>query len=130
MSIKKITLALACMLFVTALQAQNSGKNQSVVFQTNGTCQSCKNKIENNIAYEKGVKDVNFDLATSKVRITYNPKKTDPQKLQAAIRNLGYTAEADTPGCQKNCGSNCGGCGNHQQGKPCNHQENGQHNCH
>lgn len=130
MSIKKITLALACLLFVTALQAQNSGKNQSVVFQTNGTCQSCKNKIENNIAYEKGVKDVNFDLATSKVRITYNPKKTDPQKLQAAIRNLGYTTEPDSPDCKKKCSGNCGGCGNHQHGKPCNHQENGQHNCH
>ncbi|MBR5664852.1 MAG: cation transporter, partial [Bacteroidales bacterium] len=118
MSIKKITLALACLLFVTALQAQNSGKNQSVIFQTNGTCQSCKNKIENNIAYEKGVKDVNFDLATSKVRITYNPKKTDPQKLQAAIRNLGYTAEPDSPDCKKNAAGTAAVAGTTSKANP------------
>ena len=111
MKTRKLLCILACLLFVTAMQAQTGGKFQQVTFQTNGTCQSCKNKIENNIAYEKGVKDVNFDLATSKVRITYNGKKTDPQKLQKAIRALGFTAEPDTPGCRKNCGSSCGsGC--------------------
>ena len=111
MKTRKLLCVLACLLFVTAMQAQTGGKFQQVIFQTNGTCQSCKNKIENNIAYEKGVKEVNFDLATGKVRITYNEKKTDPQKLQTAIRALGFTAEPDTPGCQKNCGSSCGsGC--------------------
>ena len=111
MNIRKIALALIGMLFVTALQAQNSENYKQVTFQTNGTCQSCKNKIENNIAYEKGVKEVNFDLATGKVRITYNKKKTDPQKLQTAIRALGFTAEPDSPDCKKNCGSSCGsGC--------------------
>ena len=113
MKTRKLLCTLACLLFVTAMQAQTGGKFQQVIFQTNGTCQSCKNKIENNIAYEKGVKEVNFDLATGKVRITYNVKKTDPKKLQAAIRALGYTAEPDSPDCKKSCSGQCGGCGNH-----------------
>ncbi|MBO4402967.1 MAG: heavy-metal-associated domain-containing protein [Bacteroidales bacterium] len=114
MKTKKLSSIIICLLFATAMQAQTSGKFQQVIFQTNGKCQSCKNKIESNISYEKGVKEVNYDLATSKVCITYNVKKTDPQKLQAAIRALGYTAEPDSKDCQKSCsgscGGNCGGC--------------------
>ena len=91
--IKRIASSLICLFFFAALQAQNSESFQQVIFQTNGTCNSCKNKIEYALTYEKGVKKVNYDLATSKVSVTYNEKKTTPQKLQKAIQDLGFKAE-------------------------------------
>ena len=78
---KSITSTLVCLFFFAALQAQTNNGFKKVVFQTNGTCNSCKNKIEYALAYEKGVKTVNYDLATSKVSVTYNEKKTTPQKI-------------------------------------------------
>ena len=125
MNIRKIALALIGMLFVTALQAQNSENYKQVTFQTNGTCTSCKNKIEHALAYEKGVKDVNYDLATSKVTVLYNVKKTNTQKLQKAIFETGYQAEIVTEK-KEGCGH---ACGNNNSGHSCGNSGNSGHGC-
>ena len=46
-----------------------------------------------NIAFEKGVKDLKVDLEKKLVSITYDPSKTSVEKLAAAIARLGYKAE-------------------------------------
>ncbi len=56
-------------------------------------CASCQAKIEKNIAYEKGVKDLVVDLPTKIVTITYRTDKTSPEKLEKAIQKLGYKTE-------------------------------------
>ena len=78
------------------LQAQNKDKKkkmEEVTFLTNLHCENCKKKIEKNISWEKGVKDLHVDLDDKKVTILYDPAKTNPEKLQAAIEKLGYTCE-------------------------------------
>ena len=89
-----------------------SEKWQKVVIQTNGTCQACKDKIEKGLAYEKGVKDVNYELATAKVTISYDAEKTSVQKLKEAIAKLGYKADdvaaTETKPCSKTCTKPCG----------------------
>lgn len=78
-----------------AFQAKKSkpAANKEVVFQTNIHCKNCCKKVEENIAFEKGVKALSVKLEDKTVKITYDPSKTDEAKLQAAIRKLGYTAE-------------------------------------
>jgi copper chaperone CopZ len=56
-------------------------------------CEGCKAKIDKNIAFEKGVKGLEADLATKTVTIKYNPKKTDAEKLEKAIQKLGFKTE-------------------------------------
>ena len=85
------------MLLVMGANAQKVSKTQVVSIQTNGTCQSCKDKIEQGLAYEKGVKDVEYDLATSIVKVTYNGEKTDVEKLRKAINKLGFIADGQEP---------------------------------
>lgn len=65
----------------------------NVVFLTNLNCEHCKKKIEENIAFEKGVKDLHVDVASKKVEITFDAAKTDTLKLGNAIRHLGYEAK-------------------------------------
>ncbi|MDR0367859.1 MAG: heavy-metal-associated domain-containing protein, partial [Bacteroidales bacterium] len=91
------------MMIATAANAQTPTKWSEVVIQTNGTCQACKNKIESNIAYEKGVKTVSYDLATAKVKIVYNAEKTSPDNLCKAINKLGYTTNAASASQGKSC---------------------------
>ena len=93
---KLLTSALALFLCLT-LNAQNapekSKKSKTVVFAVGMHCESCKKRIENNIGFEKGVKDLQADLSAQTVTIKYDPKKTTPETLQQAIIKLGYTCE-------------------------------------
>ena len=53
----------------------------------------CVRKITENISFEKGVKDLEISLEDKEVTVTYDPAKTDPDRLAEAIRSLGYTVE-------------------------------------
>ena len=66
-------------------------KTEEVVFLTNIFCDNCRKKIEKNIAWEKGVKDLEVNLEQKTVKILYDPQKTDREKLRKAIEKLGYT---------------------------------------
>ncbi len=119
----KYLLSASLILITIGGNAQQPPKKKTIVIQTNGTCESCQHKIENNIAFEKGVKDVVYDLATSKVTITYNPKKNNESELTTAIKKLGFTAEVCT-NTSANDSIRENPSGNH------NHNHNHQHHKH
>ncbi len=56
-------------------------------------CEACVAKIEKNIAFEKGVKDLKVDLKTKLVTVKYRTDKTSPEKLEKAIKDLGFKTE-------------------------------------
>ena len=64
-----------------------------VVFATSIHCANCGKKVQENISFEKGVKDLKVDVPTKLVTVTFNPAKTDTLKLKAALKKLGYSAE-------------------------------------
>jgi len=78
----------------TGMQAQQEEpKEKEVKIQTSAICGMCKERIEGNMAFEKGVKSVSLDDETKIVTITYKTDKTDPDKLRKAISKLGYDAD-------------------------------------
>lgn len=78
-------------------QEKKDNKNETVVFNVSMDCMGCKNKIEKNIAFEKGVKDLDVNLENKTVKVTYDTRKTSKENLIAAIKKLGYDAEVETP---------------------------------
>mgnify|MGYP002515905759 FL=1 len=68
------------------------GEIKTVVFSTDLHCQKCVNKINDNLAFEKGVKDLKVDLKAHTITVKYDTSKTSVEKLAAAIKKLGYTA--------------------------------------
>jgi copper chaperone CopZ len=68
-----------------------------ITFSVNMHCDHCKKKIESNLPFEKGVKDLKVNLEDKQVCINYDAKKTDKEKLQKAIEKLGYTATEIQP---------------------------------
>ena len=64
-----------------------------VVFATSIHCANCSKKVQENISFEKGVKDLKVDVPTKQVTVTFNTAKTDTTKLKKAINKLGYSAE-------------------------------------
>ncbi len=59
-----------------------------VVFATNMHCENCVKKINENIAFLKGVKDLKVSLKDQTIKIKYDRRKTDEKTLAAAIKNL------------------------------------------
>lgn len=79
---------------VNISQAQDAEpKEKKIKIQTSAICGMCEERIESNMAYEKGVKSVELDDKTKIVTITYKTAKTDPEKLRKAISKLGYDAD-------------------------------------
>ena len=93
----------SCGLFILGPQLSFAAGTPSAVYQNDKkdvkksmTCKNCVKKIEGNIPFEKGVKDLKVSLEDKLVTITYDPSKTDEETLCKAIEKLGYTAEKVT----------------------------------
>lgn len=52
-------------------------------------CQNCEDKIKGNMRFEKGVVKIETDREKQTVTITYDPSKTNVEKLQAAMKKIG-----------------------------------------
>ena len=93
-NIKSILISVAVLLSVLVLNAQDpEPKIKEIKIQTSAVCGMCEERIESNMAYEKGVKSVELDDETKIVTISYKVDKTDPKKLREAISKLGYDAD-------------------------------------
>lgn len=73
--------------------AQRPANREEVKIQTNLDCEMCKKKIEDYMAFERGVTAIDADVPTKIVTIEYRPRRTDEEKLVAALKKLGYEAE-------------------------------------
>ncbi len=91
---KIISLVMATMLAIFPAVSQKSKQNrETVVFNVAMDCHSCQQKIEKNIAFEKGVKALDVSLQKQTVQVTYDTRRTTVEKLQEAIKMLGYEAK-------------------------------------
>ncbi len=67
-------------------------------------CSSCGGKIEKDLGFNKGIKLVRLDDKAMTITVTYNPKKTSPEKIREAISKYGFDADnvkADPSGYEK-----------------------------
>ena len=96
-----ITLALLLIAGTAAFAQDKKQKKQAdireVTFVTTIDCKNCVKKVEANLPYEKGIKDMKVNLDDRTVWIKYDATKTDKEKLAAAIVKLGYEAEELIP---------------------------------
>ena len=94
-----ITIAFA--LLTTVSWGQDKKKKvETVVIQTSAVCDMCKETIESELIYLKGVKKVNLDLSNMKVQVDYQPTKTDTTAIKNFIAGLGYDA-GDVPATEE-----------------------------
>lgn len=68
-------------------------KTETIVIRTSTVCEMCKETIEKNLSFEKGVKSVEVDFKKKIVTVIYRTDKTTPEKIKAAIVKLGYRAD-------------------------------------
>lgn len=90
-TLKASILSLMILVFFSA--TANSQNKEIIKIKTSAQCDMCKKRIEKELGYVKGVKKADLNLETKEVTVVYNPKKTSPEKIRAAISNSGYDAD-------------------------------------
>ena len=73
-------------------EAQSS-KYDTVQIQTSAVCGMCKERIEHDMAFEKGVKSVELDSETKVLTVVYKKGKTTVKDLKVALTKIGYDAD-------------------------------------
>lgn len=68
---------------------------KTVVFTTTPKmhCESCENKIKNNLRFEKGVKSIETSVEEQTVTVRYDADKTTVEKLLKGFAKFGYSAK-------------------------------------
>lgn len=88
---KKIISVIAILLVsITGLKAQI----KDAQIKTSGQCEHCKETLEKNLRFEKGVKKVSFNPESHMVTVKYDETKTTLRNIQIAITKLGYDADS------------------------------------
>ena len=95
---KSIALLFFGMFSLSVANAQSS--DTEVKIKTSAVCRMCKKTIEKAMTYEKGVKAATLDVDSKMLTVSYDPKKTDPNRLRKAVAKTGYDAD-DVPAVEK-----------------------------
>lgn len=85
------------MVFLTSTGVFSQKNNlEEIKIKTSSQCDMCKERIEETLTFEKGVKKSELDLESQVVTVIYKKGKTTPEKIRKAISRAGYDAD-DVP---------------------------------
>ena len=87
---KSLFFILLCLMASTAFAQQ---KTETVKIKTSAICEMCKERIERNLAFEKGVAESNLDVDSKILTVSFNPKKTTLAKIKENVTKSGYDAD-------------------------------------
>jgi periplasmic mercuric ion binding protein len=93
MMISRVFLMMGVLLLTTVGGFSMTDKNLEIKIKTSAVCGMCKEKIEQGLAYEKGIKDVTLNVDTKIATVKYNPAMITPDEIRKAISKLGYDAD-------------------------------------
>jgi mercuric ion binding protein len=88
-----LTLIAIMLLAATSLLMAQNKKIQEAEFRVDGVCDMCKTRIEN-AAYIKGVKLVEWNKESQKLKVVYNTEKTSLETIQQNVAIAGHSTEA------------------------------------
>ena len=88
-----ILLAVAALMTLSAVAAspekvKKVKEVKEVTFSVHLHCENCVKKVQENIAFEKGVKGLEVSLEKQTVAVKYDAAKTSVETLKAAIQKL------------------------------------------
>lgn len=76
-------------------------ERRTVVFDVDLHCEGCVSKVEKNIAYEKGVKDLRCDLKKKQVLVVFDPAKTNEEALMEGFAKIKKPATVNAEATEK-----------------------------
>lgn len=84
-------LAIACNQKDSTKTAEQPVADIELVYHVEGmTCDHCEMSIQKGVSELEGIVEIEANHEDSTTRIVYNPSKTDPDEITAAIEKRGY----------------------------------------
>jgi copper chaperone CopZ len=93
MKLFKLYVIIFFSVFQTLHVAAQSKELSEVKIKTSAVCDMCKTTLEKAMAYEKGVKKSSLDVESAVLTVSFNPNKTDADKIKKAVTEAGYDAD-------------------------------------
>ncbi len=98
MKTKSILITAIIMFAAMCMQAQDEkdkkdNKFETVEIQTSAICGMCKDRLEHEVAFEKGVKSVELNEETKVLTVKFRTGKNTKENLKKAITKIGYDAD-------------------------------------
>lgn len=87
----KTLLIIFTVLFCTQLSAQS--KHELKIIQTSAECESCKERLEKELNYTKGIQFAELDVPSKKLTVKFNASKITLKEIYFKINYLGYDAD-------------------------------------
>jgi periplasmic mercuric ion binding protein len=103
---KKILMIMIAMLTINVAFAQKNVETVEIL--TSSVCGMCKETIEKQMAFTKGVTAADLNVETSMLTVTFKTKKTSVEEIRKSINTVGYDAD-DSP-ATKEAYDNLHGC--------------------
>ena len=86
---KRLFLIAIVIMSISVISAKDTKKQrETAVFHVEIECNNCVKRIQDNIAFEKGLKDMHIDKEAQTVTLTFDPQKTDTTTLKSAFEKI------------------------------------------
>jgi len=89
----KIVLLIMISLVFTSCMVVKKTNTETVVIQTNAECGQCKERIEGELNYVKGVRFAELDVPTKQLKVSFNADKITEAELKQKVAEIGYDAD-------------------------------------
>ncbi|UZR99575.1 heavy-metal-associated domain-containing protein [Chondrinema litorale] len=99
----KLLQILTTLLFIFGLQQNLFGQNKPihikekpvryVSINTSACCNHCKDRLEFELIYTKGIMDASFNKQSERIAVKFKTKKITEEKIREIISELGYDAD-------------------------------------
>ncbi|MBK6397320.1 MAG: cation transporter [Bacteroidetes bacterium] len=86
---KKLLILLA-FIISTNVKAQTD----SISIKTSAVCETCKETIERDLSFVRGIISSSLDLKTHQLSVVYDSKKIDADKIRNEVAKIGYNADS------------------------------------
>ncbi len=80
----------AFLLLALPLEAKKKKNTETTSYSVSIDCQHCVDVITKELAFVKGVRDLDFDIEKKRVDVTYRSDKVTKEAIAEKIKGLGY----------------------------------------
>ena len=74
-------------------QYNSDSKFDTITIKTSAVCKQCKERLEHDMAFEKGVRSVTLDLETKELTLVVKKGRNTKQNLKKVVTKIGYDAD-------------------------------------
>ncbi|MFZ7116203.1 MAG: cation transporter [Bacteroidota bacterium] len=81
-------------LFAFIVSINANAQTDSIRIKTSAVCETCKETIEHDLSFVKGIISSSLDLKTHELSVVYDSRKIDAVKIRNEVSKIGYNADS------------------------------------